>query len=141
MNPRFYLRISAALLAIHATIHTIGAFNTHFDDPKQSALFDAMRALHFDAMGWDRTPWDFFHGLGLLFGANLGILALFSWQVGSLCYAEPAAARPLIATLLLANVLILLLAWTYFFIVPVALTMLVILSLSVALLISKRTAA
>jgi hypothetical protein len=64
-----------------------------------------MRNFHFSIMGTDRTAWDFFHGLSLLFAANLAILTVLSWQAGDLCVTDPAGARPIVLTLIAANTL------------------------------------
>jgi len=47
--------------------------------PGADKLIAAMRAFHFDAMGTDRTAFDFFQGLGFLFSTNLAILTVLAW--------------------------------------------------------------
>lgn len=121
MKSRTWLRTAAGFLAIHAVAHTIGTL-TNPQVPGADALINSMRNFHFDAMGWDRTAWDFFRGLGLLFSVALAVLTVFCWQVGNLSEKDPSQARPLVITLLAANVLIGVLAWFYFFIVPVVLS-------------------
>ena len=121
MKPRKWLRIAAGILAIHAVAHSLGTL-TNPQAPGVDALINTMRNFHFDAMGWDRTAWDFFRGLGLLFSVTLAALTVFCWQVGNLSEKYPSQARPFVITLLAANVLIGILAWIYFFIVPVVLS-------------------
>lgn len=126
MKSRTWLRIAAGFLAIHAVAHTLGTINTNPQVPGADALINSMRNFHFDAMGWDRTAWDFFSGLGLLFSVSLAVLTVFCWQVASLSDKYPSQARPFVITLLAANLLIGVLAWFYFFIVPVVLSALVV---------------
>lgn len=131
MKSSSWLRIAAGFLAIHAIAHTLGTF-TNPQVPGVDALINSMRNFHFDAMGFDRTAWDFFRGLGLLFSVTLAVLTVFCWQVGNLSENDPSQARPLVITLLAANVLIGVLAWSYFFIMPVVLSALAAVCLGLA---------
>lgn len=105
MKSRSWLRIAAGFLAMHDVAHTLGTF-TNPQVPGVDALINSMRNFHFDAMGWDRSVWDFFRGLGLLFSGTLAVLTVFCWQVGNLSEKDPSQARQLVITLLAANVLI-----------------------------------
>jgi hypothetical protein len=72
MKSRTWLRIAAILLAVHTISHTLGTLSNP-QVPGADVLINSMRNFHFDAMGWDRTAWDFFRGLDLLFSVNLAV--------------------------------------------------------------------
>ena len=122
MKPRTSLRIAAVLLGVFAVLHTLGTVRSDNQTPGIDALLTTMRNFHFNIMGSDRTAWDFFHGLGLLFSANLSILTMLSWQVGGLAENHPSLARPIAITLAIADVLLMVLSWMYFFIAPIVLS-------------------
>ena len=105
----------AAVLAVHTIAHTAGSVASNNPTPGVVAFITTMQNFHFSIMGSDRTAWDFFHGLGLLFAANLAILTVLSWQAGDLSVTDPMGARPLVFTLIAANTLILILSSIYFF--------------------------
>jgi len=136
MKSRTWLRIASLLLAVHTIAHTLGTLNDP-QVPGAAALMNSMRNFHFDAMGWDRTAWDFFRGLGLLFSVSLAVLTVLAWQAGDLSERDPLGARPIVITLLAANVLITALSWFYFFIVPVVLAALTVICLALALRVPK----
>jgi hypothetical protein len=77
VKSRTWLRIAAGLLAFFAAIHIVGDL-TDGQPPGSEKVVEAIRNFHFDAMGSDRTPWDFFRGLGLLFSANPVILTILT---------------------------------------------------------------
>ena len=122
VKPRTWLRIAAGLLGLFTVLHTLGTVRSDNQTPGIDALNTTMRNFHYNIMGSDRTAWDFFHGLGLLFSVNLLILTILSWQVGSLAHTDPTRTRPLAITLVIADVLIMVLSWMYFFIAPVVLS-------------------
>jgi len=137
MKSRTWLRIAAGLLAFFAFIHFSGAVIDN-RPPGSDKVFEAMRNFHFDAMGTDRTPLDFFHGLGLLFSTNLAILAVLTWQVGNLSETDPSRARAFVMTLMPANILICALSWIYFFIAPIVISGLTILCTAAAAMTLRR---
>ena len=140
VKSRTWLRIAAALLALFAVMHTIGNV-TDNQPPGSEKVLAAMRNFHFDAMGSDRTPWDFFRGLGLLVSADLAILTALTWQMGNLSETDPRRARPFVMTLMAANILNCALSWIYFFIAPVVLSGLTVLCLAAAALTLRREGA
>jgi len=120
MKPRAWIRVAAALLALQAVLHTLGALSNN-QTPGADKLIAEMRAFHFDAMGTDRTAFDFFRGLGLLFSTNLVVLTVLTWQAGDLCSTDQAGAKPLVVTLTAACTLMTVLCCIYFFIAPIVL--------------------
>ena len=137
MKARTWLRIAAGLLAFFAAIHLVGDFSDS-QPPGSEKVLAAMQNFHFDAMGSDRTPWDFFRGLGFLFTAELVILTALTWQAASLSETDPNRARPFVMTLLAANIFICALSLKYFFIAPVVLSAVTIVCLAAAALTLRR---
>jgi hypothetical protein len=138
LKSRTWLRIATGLLAFFAIIHTLGTLSTNGQARGAEKLIDAMRNFHFNAMGSDRTAWDFFRGLGLLFSANLAILAALFVAAGNLSEADPLLARPIVVTLLAANVLLAALSCIYFFLAPIAISGLKVVCLAAAALALNR---
>lgn len=94
MRARTWLRVAAAVVAAHTIARSAGSVASN-RTPGVGALITMMRNFHFSIMGTDRTAWDFFQGLGLLFAASLAILTVLSWQAGDLSCAEFSARRSL----------------------------------------------
>jgi len=83
MKAKIFYRIAAVLLLLFAVGHTAGFRQT---DPSWGvdATVAAMKSIHFDAQGFNRTYWDFFSGLGLVDSVFLVFAAVLAWQLGSL---------------------------------------------------------
>ena len=140
MKPWIWLRVAAIVQAVFAFGHTAGGIpRKAIRGPQEQAIFDAMQAFRFDAMGTMRSHWDFYQGFGLTISVNLAILAVLIWQLGNLTRTDAEGARPLLATLLLSEILIGVLSWRYFFAGPVITSLLVSICLSVAFLASYRS--
>lgn len=122
MRPVPLLRAAFGLTLFFAVAHTLGTLSTAVRDPQEQAVFDAMKAYRFDAMGVMRTPFDFYYGLGLFLSLNLLILAVLLWMFGTMARAEPARARPFVGVLALGHVAMAALCWWKFFPAPLATT-------------------
>lgn len=118
MKPIVLLRIATVLLGIFLVGHTIGAVATSSRGPEESAVFDAMRAYQFDAMGTARTHWDFYLGFSLFLSANLLLLIVMVIQVTNLAKSNLRAARPFVVALFVGHAIFASLCWIYFFIAP-----------------------
>jgi len=59
-------RIASVLLLFFALGHTLG-FRQNNPEWAAGSVIDAMRSLHFDAQGFNRSYWDFFSAFGLFF--------------------------------------------------------------------------
>ena|SRR3989442_6828275 len=138
MNASFLLRTAAALNLVFLAGHTYGVFASPSRGPGERTLYGAMRAYRFLAMGSLRSHWDFYFGFSLFLSANLLVLTVLIWQVGSLARTDPARARPFIATLLGGYLLFAVLCWVYFFIAPAMTTSAIALFLALALLAAHR---
>ena len=135
MKPWIWLRIAAGLQTFHSIAHTLGGTpRVAQRGAAEEALFNAMQSFHFEVMGANRSHWDFYQGFSLTIGVNLLILAVLTWQMGNLSRTDSHAARPLLVTLLLSEILIVALSWIYFFAAPAVTSMLITACLVIALI-------
>ena len=118
MKPSILLRVASMLTLIFCAGHTYGALASSSRDPEQAAVFMAMQAFPFEIMGARRTHWQFYRGFSLLFSVTLLLLAVLLWQLARLSKSDPAAVKPLIASLFLAYMGFTVLCGVYFFMAP-----------------------
>lgn len=139
MKPHLLLRAAAVLTFAHAILNTFaGLLSGTSKNQEEVSLLNAMKALHFDAMGSLRTYWDFYFGFGVFLTFNLLLLAVLMWQLASLAKSAPALARPFIGTLCIAFLAFAISSWLYFFIAPVVIEVVIALLLGLAYASSRR---
>ncbi len=117
MSVSLLYRVSSGLLVLFALGHTIGFRRV---DPRWNAdgVVSSMRSVSFDVQGLNRSYWDFFSGFGLFVSVFLVFAAILAWQLASMS-PERRAAIPLVRwSFALCFVLIAVLSWRYFFMVP-----------------------
>ena len=121
--PLFY-RIAAVLLLLFAVAHTLGFRQS---DPKWGvdALLSSMHSIHFDAGGVNRTYWDLFVGLGFTVGVFLLFAAILAWQLGGLPAETLARVRGIGWVFALCFAAIAVVSWTYIFIIPAVLAIVI----------------
>ena len=140
MNPKLLLRASAVVTFVHAMLNTfVGLLSGTSKNHEEVLLLNAMKALHFDALGSLRTYWDFYFGFGLFLTFNLLLLAVLMWQLSSVAKAQPAMARPFIGMLCIAFLAFAILSWLYFFIAPVVIELVIALLLGLAYASLRRS--
>ena len=140
MGVRGWLRAASVFFWIFAVGHTGGAFFAPSSGPQEDAVVRAMKDFHFDAMGRDRTLWNFWEGFNVFTSLTLVLLAVLVWQLGRLARTAPGVVRPLVATLLLGTAAIAVLCWIDFFLAPAAASTLAAGSLLMAWLSLRRVA-
>jgi hypothetical protein len=139
MKSHTLLRIASLLTFLHALLNTFaGLLSGTSKNQEEVNLLNAMKALHFDAMGSLRTYWDFYFGFGLFFTFNLLLLSALLWLLASLVKKEPLIARPFIVSLGIAFLSFAVLSWLYFFIYPLMLELLIAFILGLAYAFSRR---
>ena len=89
---RVLLRISSVLTALFALGHSMGYSHPRLDGAP-GAVAAAMKSVHFQVFGVERSYWDFFDGYGFLIILVAVYLAVVLWILSS---REPVAVRPLI---------------------------------------------
>jgi hypothetical protein len=141
MKPSFPLRIVAILMALGDIGHTSGVLRTIPRSLSEGGLLGPLQAFHITMMGTSRTHWDFYVGFGLAVSCQFLLIAGLAWMAGSLADAEPARARPFIYLLLAAQLAGLVIGVVYFFLAPIAVTLLTLICLCWALALTRPFAA
>ena len=128
--PIFY-RVAAVLLLLFAIGHTLGFRESH---PEWGAdtLLSAMRSIHFDVQGFNRTYWDLFLAAGFSVGVFYLFAAVLAWQLGALPAETLAHVRGIAWTFALCFAAITVLTWRYLFILPIVFSAVITLCLILA---------
>ncbi len=124
MTPVALLRTACGSTGLFAAAHTLGTVQTGVRDAQEQAVFDAMKAYRFDAMGVMRTPFDFYYGLGLYLSLFLLVMAVLLWMLSGMARTAPQQARPIVGVLTLAHAASAALCAWKFFPAPLALSLL-----------------
>lgn len=131
MKASLFYRVAAVLLLLFTVAHTLGFQQV---DPTWGvdAVVAAMRDVHFDALGFDRTYWDFFLASGFTVTALYLFAAILAWQLGGLPTEALARMRMTVWAFALCFAAVALVSWTYLFIIPVVFSGLISVCLIVA---------
>jgi hypothetical protein len=140
MKPVIFLRIASVLTLIHAVLHTIGGVFSSADPGPATIAVEAMKANQFLVMGHMRSYWEFYRGLGLTVSILLTAEAIVFWQLGSLAKTDAGRLRPVMATFLLAYLVLAVNSNAYFFIAPVITEILIAACLGAAIVTAKAAA-
>src|ERR1041385_2246404 len=134
MKPAVFYRIAAVLLLLFAAGHTLGFRQT---DPswKVEPALSAMRSIHFDMQGFDRTLWDFFVAAGFTGGGVYVFAAILTWQWGRVPPATLTAWAFAAAFAVIAF-----LSWRYLFIIPLVFSIAITACLTTAAWLTSRRA-
>ena len=133
MNITLLLRIASAIALLFAVGHTMGSPWT----PGPASVVEAMKSVSFDAMGSKRSYWEFYFGFGVSISLYMFAQALLLWLLAALAKTQPAAVRPFVIVLLVSCVANGVVAWRYFFLLPLVLSVAIVICLSLALVASK----
>jgi hypothetical protein len=141
MKSSTFLRIASVITLLYCAGHTAGMPWTPADGPAEKPLLDAMKAHSFDALGSERTYWDFYFGFGVIISVYLLVQAVVLWQLGSLATSQPSRVRPITASFFVAFIVNAFLAWKYFFAIPVIMTVAISACLALAFVLAGRATA
>jgi hypothetical protein len=130
-------RIASVLLLLFAAGHTVGFLQI---DPKWGvdSMVTAMRSIHFDVQGSNRTYWEFYVGFGLFVSVFLVFSAVLTWQLGGLPTGTLALMRGTAWSLVICFGALAILSWRYFFIIPIAFSIAILLCLTAAAWLSAK---
>jgi hypothetical protein len=128
----FWLWAASVVALLFAAGHTLGALWTPATGGAAAGVVDAMKSVHFNAMGSDATYWHFYYGFGLSITSYLLALAIITWQTAALARSEARRLRAFILTLAALYAAIGILSWMYFFAAPLVLATLVVVCLLAA---------
>jgi hypothetical protein len=136
-----FLRIASILTLIHAVLHTVGGVFGRIDPGPASVAVAAMKVNQFLFMGNMRSFWDFYRGLGL--GATISLTAegILFWQLSYLAKTDAKRLRPILATFAVAYTVLAVNSFTYFFLAPVIVELVMALFLVLAIVTAKSDAA
>ena len=137
MKPTLILRVAAVLTFIHAVLHTVGGVFGKPQPGAAAAAVAAMQSNRFLVMGLTRSYAEFYRGLGLAVSVFLTAEAIVFWQLSSLAKTRPQRLRPILATFLIAYLVLAVNSYLYFFSPPVITEILIALSLGLAILTPK----
>jgi hypothetical protein len=124
-------RIASVLLLLFALGHTLG-FRQNNPEWAAGSVIDAMRSLHFDAQGFNRSYWDFFSAFGLFFTVFLLFAAVLAWQLSSLPVEIFALVRPMAWALAICFAAVTALSFKYAFTTPIVFSVLITICLITA---------
>jgi hypothetical protein len=136
-KPVVFLRIAAVLTFIHAVLHTIGGVFGHVDPGPATVAVEAMKINQFLLMGHLRSFWDFYRGLGLGATISLTSESIAFWQLASLAKTEAGRIRPILITFAIAYSVLAVNSYTYFFIPPVIVEIIIAACLGMATATAK----
>jgi hypothetical protein len=130
-------RIASVLLVLFAAGHTVGFLQI---DPKWGvdSMIMAMRSIHFDVQGSNRTYWEFYVGFGLFVSVFLVFSAVLAWQLGGLPAGTLALMRGTAWALVICFGAVAILSWRYFFIIPIVFSIAILLCLTAAAWLSAK---
>jgi len=141
MKASVFYRIAAVLLLLFAVGHTLGFRQTNPEWVGTDAVIASMRSVHFDAMGFTRSYWDFFSAFGFFTSVFLLFAAAVAWLLGGLPAETLARVRGIAWALALCFVAITALSWGYVFTIPIVFSALVTVCLTAAAWLSAKRAA
>src|SRR5437868_10572284 len=118
MKTSVLYRVASVLLVLFAAGHTLG-FRQNNPDWKADAVLGLMRSVHFNALGFNRTYWDFFSAFGFFFSAFLAFAAVLAWQLSSLPAETLARVRSIAWALAICFVAVTALSWRFAFTIPI----------------------
>ena len=137
MKPAIFYRIASVLLLLFAVGHTVGFLQI---DPQWGvdSLIASMRSIHFDVLGSNRTYWDFFVGFGFFVTVFLVFSAILTWQLGGLPAGTLALMRGTAWALVICFGALVILSVRYFFVIPIAFSIVIFLCLAAAAWLSAK---
>jgi hypothetical protein len=139
MKPVIFLRIASVLTVVHAVLHTIGGVFSSADPGPATIAVEAMKANQFLLVGHMRSYWEFYRGMGLTVSILLTAEGIVFWQLGSLANNDAVRLRPVMATFLLAYLVLAVNSNAYFFIGPVITEILIAACLGAAIVTAKSS--
>ena len=131
MKASLFYRIASVLLVLFAIGHTLG-FRQNNPAWGAAAILVLMRSVHFDALGFNRTYWDFFSAFGFFFSVFLVFSGVLSWQLSRLPAETLARLRGIAWGLTISFVAVTALSWRFAFTIPIVFSTLITMCLIAA---------
>jgi hypothetical protein len=135
MKAPLLLRIASVITFLYFAGHTSGIPWT----PGPGPVLEAMKSQPFEVEGFRRTYWDFYFGFGLIISGYVLVQAIVLWQLGSLAKTDSLRVRPVIAVFFAGFIVNAVLAWKYFFAIPMFVTAAISVCLALAFVVAGRS--
>ena len=133
MKTAPWLRIAAGLTTVQLLGHTFGfVLAGPTQGAEEVALREAMRGYRVNAMGMERTYWDFYSGSGWVISAFLATLVVVIWYTARIATESPTLARPLVGTLAIGYGAVTVICALFFITAPIVIAAAVTASLAAA---------
>jgi hypothetical protein len=132
MQTSTALRFASGASLLLFAGHTAGGLSS-WSPMGNTAVLDAMRSFHFPVNGFTRSYLHFYVGVGLLISVYLLAQAVLLWQLASWTKIDPVRTRQVIAVFFAAAVLTTVLAWMFFSVAPLVVSLVVAVFLGLAL--------
>ncbi len=136
MNTTLLLRIASIVSLLFAVGHTLGG-RKDWSPMGDNEVLNAMRTVHFETMGVNRTYHDFIIGFGYSISVAMLLQTFLLWQLATIAQAGTVSLRPLIGAFVLATAASGLLAWRFIFPVPALFSLALTVCLVLAFFSSK----
>jgi hypothetical protein len=135
-----WLRISSVITLLFAAGHTLGGLK-YWSPMGDNAVLQAMRTVHFDTMGANRSYMDFYMGFGYSLSVIQVMLAILLWQLAAVARTNALTVRPMIAVIILAVAACAVIAWRLILPVPALFSLVQLASLAVAFVVARGKSA
>ena len=139
MKPANYIRIAAVLTFVHAVLHTVGGVFGSISPGPEAVAAAAMKSNQFVAMGYSRTFWDFYMGMGLAVTLFLTMESVVFWLLASLAREHASQLRPILIVFAVGYFAFAVDSYHYFFLAPVVVEVLIALCLAGAAISAPAT--
>jgi len=131
MKASPFYRTASVLLVLFAAGHTLG-FRQNNPAWGADTVLVLMRSVHFDALGFNRTYWDFFSAFGYCFSVFVVFAGVLSWQLSRLPAETLARIRGIAWALAICFVAVTALSWRFAFTIPIVFSTLITMCLIAA---------
>jgi hypothetical protein len=139
MKTPIFLRIASIITLLYFAGHTSGVPWTPDADAGPVPVLEAMKSHSFEILGSTRTYWDFYVGFGIIISLYMLMQAVVLWQLASLAKTDPLRVRPIVASFFVAFIVNTILAWKYFFVIPMVVSAAISMCLALAFVTAGRT--
>ncbi len=82
--------------------------------PGPASVVEAMKSVSFDAMGSNRSYWEFYFGFGVSLGVYMFAQAALLWLLAALAKTQAPSVRPFVVVLFVSYAANVFVAWRVF---------------------------
>jgi hypothetical protein len=136
MTTTLWLRISSIISLLFAIGHTLGGLK-YWSPMGDNPVLQAMRTVRFNALGVNRSYFDFYMGFGYSISVSQVMLTILLWQFSTLARTDSLRVRPMIIVVALAIAVGGLVAWRFIFPVPALFSLALVATLIMAFAVAR----